>query len=59
MEERKQPPQGDTTDPQEREKDGNIFGPAFDKLHGNAEGGNSISDDEADDPSKQESIKDA
>jgi hypothetical protein len=44
-------------DPQEDEKNGNVLGEAFDALFGNAEGGNSISEDEADDPDKQESIK--
>ena len=60
MEERKdkQPKGSNTTDPQEREKDGNIFGGAFDAIVGDSEGGNSISEDEADDLGKQESIKD-
>lgn len=60
MEERKdKEQQSNTTDPQEREKDGNIFGEAFDALVGDSEGGNSVSEDEANDPGKQESIKDS
>jgi hypothetical protein len=51
-------PQTNGRDPQEKEKDGNIFGGIFDKVHGDAEGGSSISEDEAKDPDNQESIKD-
>ena len=47
-----------TTDPQEDEKDGNVFGEAFDKLTGNAAGNNSLSEAESKDPGNQESIKD-
>ena len=47
-----------TTDPQENEKKGNIFGPAFDKISGDAEGGNSMSEEESKEPGNQESIKD-
>lgn len=45
------------TDPQEDEKDGNVLGEAFDKLFGDAEGGNSLDEDDARDPGKQGSIK--
>jgi hypothetical protein len=47
-----------TTDPQENEKDGNVFGDAFDKISGNSEGGKSMSEDESKKPGNQESIKD-
>ncbi|RYE25301.1 MAG: hypothetical protein EOP51_04620 [Sphingobacteriales bacterium] len=47
------------TDPQEDEKDGNVFGKAFDKVFGDKDGGGSVSDEEANDPDKQESIKDS
>ena len=46
------------TDPQEDEKDGNVFGPAFDKIAGDTEGGTSLSEEEAKIPGNQESIKD-
>jgi hypothetical protein len=46
-----------TTDPQEQEKDGNIFGKAADALFGNSEGGGSMSEEEGKDPEKQGSIK--
>ena len=46
------------TDPQENEKDGNIFGGLMDKLHGNATGDNSMSEEESKEPGNQESIKD-
>ena len=46
------------TDPQEDEKDGNIFGEAFDKVFGNKDGEGSVSDDDANDPDKQGSLKD-
>jgi|GEM_PF-2440181 len=36
------------TDPQENEKDGNIFGTPFDKTMGDSFGGNSASDDAGD-----------
>ncbi len=49
--------QKSTTDPQKDEKDGNILGPALDKMFGDAEGGNSLGEEEANDPDKQESIK--
>lgn len=45
------------TDPQEDEKDSNVLGEAFDKLFGDAEGGNSLDEDLTNDPDKQESIK--
>ena len=45
------------TDPQEDEKDGNILGGAFDKVFGNKDGEGSVSDDDANDPDKQESLK--
>ena len=47
-----------TTDPQENEKSGNVFGPAFDKIHGDSEGGSSMSEEESKEPGNQESIKD-
>lgn len=53
----KETEQSKTTDPQEDEKDGNILGTAFDKIFGDSEGGNSISEDEDKEPGKQESIK--
>jgi hypothetical protein len=36
------------TDPQENEKDGNVFGKVFDAVFGNAEGKESIASDEPD-----------
>lgn len=45
-------------DPQEDEKDGNVFGPAFDKVFGNKDGEGSVSDDDANEPGKQGSLKD-
>lgn len=36
------------TDPQENEKDGNVFGTAFDKTMGNSFGSDSASDDAGD-----------
>jgi len=50
--------QGNPTDPQEDEKNGNVLGGAFDAVFGNAEGGGSISEEEDKEPGKQESIKD-
>ncbi len=47
-----------TTDPQEDEKNGNILGGVMDKIFGNAEGDNSLSEDEDKEPGNQESIKD-
>ena len=47
-----------TTDPQEDEKNGNILGGLFDLMHGDSKGGNSVSDEEADEPGNQESLKD-
>jgi hypothetical protein len=44
-------------DPQEKEKDGNIFGKAFEKLAGDSSGDNSISEDESKEPGKKGSIK--
>lgn len=52
-------PQDNLTDPQENEKDGNVLGKAFDAVFGDSEGGGGIGEDEADDPDKQESIKDS
>lgn len=40
--------QKNVTDPQENEKDGNVFGPAFDKTMGDSFGGDSASDDAGD-----------
>lgn len=51
-------PEEKHTDPQENEKDGNVFGPAFDKVFGDSEGGGGLGEEEANDPDKQESIKD-
>ncbi len=53
----KAPENPKTTDPQENEKDGNVLGEAFDKLFGDADGDNSLDDDNAKDPDKQGSIK--
>lgn len=36
------------TDPQENEKDGNVFGPAFDTVNGDSFGRNSASNDAGD-----------
>lgn len=49
--------QGNTTDPQEGEKEGNVLGGLFDKVFGDSHGDNSLSQDEANDPDKQGSIK--
>ncbi|HTN44700.1 MAG TPA: hypothetical protein VL098_00010 [Flavipsychrobacter sp.] len=49
--------QSKNTDPQEDEKNGNIFGEAFDKIFGDVNGEHSVADKDAEDPGKQESIK--
>jgi hypothetical protein len=47
-----------TTDPQDNEKDGNVFGKPFDKLTGDSRGDKSMSEEESKKPGNQESIKD-
>ncbi len=49
--------QKNTTDPQQNEIDGNVFGKVFEKLVGDSEGDNSLSEDELKDPKNDESIK--